>query len=142
MIVFYGGSDDSGAFLYNIMGMSWILYTFSAHINYGSCRWISSRYGVNVQCESGRVATGSCGSGKDANCGTHVWNRIRCCETGKRFTGVATVRWGDFGAEVVCPSGQIMTEFCGSASRADCLYRGRKRCTVIRCQGELIIFWF
>lgn len=49
------------------------------YIDYTTCNWAWGMQGQTVQCPSGTVAVGACGSGGSTDCGSY-YEGLRCCQ--------------------------------------------------------------
>ena len=88
---------------------------------------MQGNFGERLDCPSGYVATGACGSGKNYDCGTGTATRLLCCKTtvsSKPMSCISksTANWGE---NLICPKGidggiKLVTQYCGSGNNRDC----------------------
>merc|ERR1711860_34224 len=82
-------------------------------------------YGRNVQCEGNEVVYGSCGSGKNDNCGTGIWFKLLCCDLAGYHFENCMDHYGEHGQNLECPlldgaDDRVLEGACGSGTYGDC----------------------
>ena len=102
-----------------------------------TCIVLQGGYGERLDCPSGYVGTGACGSGKHYSCGRKTANRLLCCKTTVPSKPLScnsnsTAEWGE---NLMCPSGQdgrikLVTQYCGSGKNREC---HNERVSQIQC---------
>lgn len=77
------------------------------------------KYGEFLTCPEGYLATGMCGSGRDADCGKGTWNELECK---KYSTYTADSKWANtkYGVVRKCAKNQAMVGICGAGMWRDC----------------------
>ena len=84
----------------------------------------TKHYGEKQVCDSNKVLWGGCGSGAHLDCSTtgHDSNvDMTCCNKNLDIQSDSCVwKWGKYGQQLSCPSGQIGHGICGSGGFDDC----------------------
>lgn len=101
--------------------------------------WYRGGYGDFINCPNQHVAVGACGSGKNGDC-EGTYNLLRCSDAlyGHLDMEASVIMHGDYGQDMNCPSGYLVTGLCGSGKNADCYgddyiyYYAMIRCTPLK----------
>jgi len=92
-----------------------------------NCRSITltGAYGEKLRCPDGWYATGVCGSGKSADCGNHVWHKLKCTEYYMDLDFAPTALWSTQSSGVTkkCGEKYALCGRCGAGKNADCSER-------------------
>ena len=85
------------------------------------CHTSTGSWGQKLECSSEKSAFGLCGSGRNADCGNNVWNKLTCCSS-RILINSASCYWkyGTYGTYLECAAGEVLTGICGSGMNADC----------------------
>ena len=87
------------------------------------CYTSTGSYGQKLECSSEKAAFGLCGSGKDADCGNNVWNKLNCCSSQITIdSSLCDWKYGTYGTYLECTAEEVLTGICGSGKNADCPY--------------------
>ena len=90
-----------------------------------NCQWRGASYGQMNVCEGNEIAIGSCGSGKNDDCGSGDWHQLLCCDMPDYVYSDCVDYKGEHGSELSCPEltndmGSLVEGACGSGLNHDC----------------------
>lgn len=83
---------------------------------------LTGAYGDKLRCPDGWYATGVCGSGRYADCGNHVWHKLKCTEYYIDLDSAPTALWStqSYGVTKRCGDENALCGRCGAGRYGDC----------------------
>merc|ERR1712198_800824 len=99
-----------------------------------ACNTLEGSHSTFLECPDGRTVDKVCSSGKDANCGPSIFNRMDCCNDHTQvLTPSCNWIYGWPGFMVQCGFSQVITGVCSSGQDANCngMFTGIKCCAVM-----------
>lgn len=95
-------------------------------IDQAYCSTVGQTYGVPITCNTNEVIFGSCGSGRDPDCGGY-YDYIQCCDVAAyAYDQAGCATYGaTYGTVLSCPEitgdpARALESVCGSGENADC----------------------